>query len=144
MSSENLISLDIKVPNETRYLRLLGDIAEAIARALDNYSGDRETLAYHLNVVLTEATANAIEHAVPASPSGHQTVRVNIAIEDKDLRVCVHDDGKGFDLDAVPSPDFAELEERGRGIFMIRSLMDDVCYKKTQEGNVLEMHKKLT
>jgi serine/threonine-protein kinase RsbW len=55
----------------------------------------------------------------------------------------VFDKGQGFDINSIPSPDFNRLEDRGRGIFLIRSLMDSVCYKKVRNGNVLEMAKKL-
>jgi serine/threonine-protein kinase RsbW len=141
MGCESDIHLDIVVPNQTRYLSLIGNIAEEVVRALDDYSGDREALAYHLNLVLTEATANAIEHT-PASDS-HKTVRVRLCIADRDLGIFVYDQGQGFDLDAVPEPDFGDLGEGGRGIFLIRNLMDGVAYHRTDQGNVLEMHKKL-
>jgi serine/threonine-protein kinase RsbW len=108
---------------------------------LDNYGGDREALAYHLNLVLTEAMVNAIEHSSPNDTDN--TVRVCIFIEQDDLCVRVYDHGQGFDIDLVPSPDIDELSERGRGIFLIRTLMDDVSYRKTEAGNVLEMHKRL-
>jgi serine/threonine-protein kinase RsbW len=135
------IHVDIVVPNKKRYLSLIGNIAEEVARALDNYGGDREALAYHLNIVLTEAMVNAIEHSSPNDTDN--TVRVCIFIEQDDLCVRVYDHGQGFDIDLVPSPDIDELSERGRGIFLIRTLMDDVSYRKTEAGNVLEMHKRL-
>lgn len=141
MCGESDIHLEIVVPNKTRYLSLIGNIAEEVARALDDYAGDREALAYHLNLVLTEAMVNAIEHTQPDDDG--QTVRVCIFIADKDLRIRVHDHGEGFDLDAVPQPDFDQLDERGRGIFLIRNLMDAVDYRRTECGNVLEMHKRL-
>lgn len=139
MGGESDIHLEIVVPNHTRYLSLIGNIAEQVAKALHDYTGDREALAYHLNVVLTEAMVNAIEHASPAD--NQKTVRVCLRIADKDLRIYVYDQGQGFDIDAVPAPDFANLSERGRGLFLIRSLMDGVSYRKTECGNVLEMHK---
>ena len=138
------IHLDIVVPNKKRYLSLIGNIAEEVARALDNFSGDREALALHLNLVLTEAMANAIEHS--SSTDSDRTVRVCIYIEEDDLCVRVYDHGQGFDLEAVPIPDPdgpAGLSERGRGVYVIRKLMDCVAYRKTDAGNVLEMHKKL-
>ncbi|SMF93507.1 serine/threonine-protein kinase RsbW [Methylomagnum ishizawai] len=135
------IHLDIVVPNQTRYLGLIGNIAEELARVLDGYSGDRDALAYHLNLVLTEAMVNAIEHCPENQP--RKTVRVCIYIADKELNIHVHDQGQGFDLDAVPAPDFDDPCERGRGIFLIRTLMDTVAYRKTESGNVLEMYKKL-
>lgn len=140
MCADSVIHLEIVVPNETRYLSLIGNIAEEVARALEDYTGDREDLAYHLNLVLTEAMVNAIEHA-PADDK--HTVKVCIQIKDKRLNINVYDQGRGFDLGAVPSPDIDLLNERGRGIFLIRTLMDGVDYRKTEGGNVLEMHKEL-
>jgi serine/threonine-protein kinase RsbW len=140
-ASETILSVDIEVPNQTRYLALIGNIAEQIARDLDLANDDRDTLAYHLNLVLTEAVANAIRYGSPGDP--RNTVRVCIYIEDKDLCVRVYDHGQGFDLEAVPTPEFSDLDEHGRGIFLIRSLMDCVEYRKAEDGNVLEMRKKL-
>jgi serine/threonine-protein kinase RsbW len=139
--AETVMTVDIVVPNQTRYLRLIGNIGEQVARELETESCDRETLAYHLNLVLTEAVANAIEYGDAACPD--HTVKVCLSIEDKDLRICVHDHGQGFDISKVPLPDTEKLSERGRGIFFIRNLMDSVTYRKSATGNVLEMHKSL-
>jgi len=137
----NTIEVDIKVPNKTRYLSLIGKIGEDIARELERYSGDKEVLAYHLNLVLTEAMVNAIKHAGPKEPE--QMVRIVISLHRDDLTIRVYDDGQGFDINSIPAPNFEELEDRGRGIFLIRSLMDSVCYRKNCKENILEMKKKL-
>lgn len=139
--SETAMSVDIVVPNQTRYLRLIGNIAEQIAKELETTSYDRDTLAYHLNLVLTEAVANAIEYGDVKSPD--HTVKVCVSIHDKDLRILVHDQGQGFDITSVPPPDLDKLNERGRGIFFLRNLMDSVAYHRSEAGNVLEMHKSL-
>jgi len=139
-ASENSMSVDIVVPNKTRYLSLIGNIAEQIARHLDTSAKDPDTLAYHLDLALTEAMANAIQYGCPTDAK--QSVRVCLSINDKILCIRVYDHGLGFDLNSVPTPDFADLDERGRGIFLIRSLMDSVEYRKTEDGNVLEMRKK--
>ena len=141
-ASDNIVNVDIVVPNQTRYLGLIGNIAEQIAKELDGFTGDRDTLAYHLNLAVTEAMVNAIRYSPPSD--AEKTVRVCIHIEDENLCIRVYDHGQGFDLNAVPTPDFEELNERGRGIFLIRALMDSVDYRKTECGNVLEMRKKLT
>jgi len=138
----NSIEVDIKVPNKTRYLSLIGRIGEDIARELEKYSGDKETLAYHLNLVLTEAMVNAIKHAGPKEPE--KQVRIVISLHADDLTIRVYDDGQGFDTNAIPPPNFEELEDRGRGIFLIRSLMDSVSYHKNCQENILEMRKKLS
>ncbi len=135
------MNVDIVVPNETRYLRLIGNIAEQIAKELETDAYDRETLAYHLNLVLTEAVANAIEYAGAARPD--ETVKVCMSIADKEILIRVYDHGQGFDISRVPPPDVDHLSERGRGIFFIRNLMDSVEYHQGAEGNVLEMRKTL-
>jgi serine/threonine-protein kinase RsbW len=138
----NTIEVDIKVPNKTRYLSLIGRIGEDIARELEKYGGDKETLAYHLNLVLTEAMVNAIKHAGPKEPE--KQVRIVITLHDDDLTIKVYDDGQGFDISNIPPPNFDQLEDRGRGIFLIRSLMDSVSYRKNCAENILEMKKKLS
>jgi serine/threonine-protein kinase RsbW len=135
------IEVDIKVPNQTRYLSLIGRIGEDIAKELDKYTGDRETLAYHINLVLTEAMVNAIKYANADEPD--KLVHIVINISEDEVMIKVFDKGQGFDINSIPTPNFGELEDRGRGIFLIRSLMDTVCYKKTRNGNVLTMSKKL-
>lgn len=140
---KNVIDIEITVPNQTRYLRLIGKIGENMARELDRFKGDRESFAHHLNLVLTEAMANAIKHASATDPD--KGLHIRISISDKLLAIRVYDSGQGFDLDAITNPDFEAdpLAECGRGIFIIRSLMDSVKYKKTRCGNVLEMKKTL-
>jgi serine/threonine-protein kinase RsbW len=141
---KNEIDIKIKVPNQTRYLSLIGRIGEDLAHQLDGYNGDKLALANSINVVLTEAMVNAIKHANEGDPE--KMVEVRITITDNDLLIKVYDSGQGFDLSTVPDPVFDNIEfieDRGRGVFIIRSLMDSVAYKKIAGGNVLEMRKKL-
>ena len=139
---KNQNEIEITVPNQTRYLSLIGKIGENMAHELGCLPGDRETLGQHLNVVLTEALVNAIKHANAADPN--KEVHIRISVSDKDLLIRVYDNGQGFDFNLVsrttcPDP----LNEQGRGIYIMRSLMDSVEYKKSNGGNVLEMKKKL-
>ena len=139
---KNQIDMQITIPNQTRYLSLIGRIGEQMAHELGSFHGDREALGQHLNLVLTEALVNAIKHATCADAD--KEVKVCITVCDKELIIRVYDSGQGFDLNRVSSgacPD--PLEEQGRGIFIIRSLMDSVVYRKANGGNVLEMKKAL-
>jgi len=139
---KNHIDIQITVPNQTRYLGLIGRIGENMARELEDFPGDRETLGHNINVVLTEALVNAIKHANTSSPDNEVQIRINV--RDGELVIRVYDNGQGFDLDLVPGngcPD--PLNEKGRGIYIIRSLMDSVEYKKADGCNVLEMKKAL-
>lgn len=135
------IQVDVIVPTHTKYLDLIGSVGERIVKEVENFSGDREALAYQLNLVLTEATANVIKHA---NDSNHKdTVRISIHLQDGELTIKVYDHGQGFDLDSVPAPDFDHPKEGGMGLFFIRSMMDSVTYKRQGDCNVLEVVKYL-
>ena len=136
-----VIEVDIRVPNQTRYLGLIGRIGKDLAMELAREKGERKTLAQHLDVVLTEAMTNAIRHAHEGDPE--KTVHISISITDDELCIRVYDHGQGFDLNSLPAREPEELEERGRGIYIIRCLMDTVVYRRSREYNVLEMWKKL-
>ena len=134
------IAVDIKVPNQTRYLCLIGHIGENIARTLRDYSGDREKLAFDLNLVLTEAMANAIQHANEGDPA--KEVHIEISTASQRLIIRVFDFGPGFDVEQYIKPRHP-LEENGRGIYLIHTIMDEISYNSTEEGHVLEMVKNL-
>jgi serine/threonine-protein kinase RsbW len=134
------IAVDIKVPNQTRYLCLIGHIGENIARTLRDYSGDREKLAYDLNLVLTEAMANAIQHANEGNPA--KEVHIEISIVEQRLIIRVFDFGQGFDVNQYIEPRHP-LDEHGRGIYLMHTIMDNISYQPTNSGNVLEMVKNL-
>ncbi|RQW87502.1 MAG: ATP-binding protein [Geobacter sp.] len=138
---KKVLKLDLKVPNQTRYLELVGRIGEDLARELKKEGEEKKTLAQHLNVVLTEAMANAIRHAHEDDPD--KTVHIVISLSDEELMIRVYDHGPGFDFDSACAHEPEKLEEHGRGIYIIRSLMDTVVYRRTRDYNVLEMWKKL-
>ena len=134
------IAVDIKVPNQTRYLCLISHIGENIAQALKHYGGDRKKLAYELNLVLTEAMANAIQHANVGDPN--KEVHIEISISAGRLTIRVYDFGQGFDICQFAQPGHP-LDEHGRGIYLIHTIMDEVAYQQTDDGHVLEMNKNL-
>ncbi len=137
----SVIQVEVIIPTQTKYLDLIGSIGEHIAKELDKFSGDREALAYHLNLVLTEATINAIKHGTLTDPN--DTVRITINIRENELNIKVYDHGQGFDLESVQLPDFDHPKEGGMGIFFIRTLMDSVTYTRQGDCNVLEIIKYL-
>lgn len=137
----SVFKVEVIIPTQTKYLDLIGSIGERIAKELDEFSGDREALAYHLNLVLTEATTNAIKHGNFDDPK--DTVRIVIHIHHNELIIKVYDHGQGFDLEKVPLPDFDHPKECGMGLFFIRTLMDTVTYTRLSDCNVLEIIKYL-
>lgn len=140
---KNDIDIDITIPSHTRYLRMISRIGEKVVQEIDCAEGIRETLSNQIAVALTEGLVNAIKHANNAEPDRDIHIRINVS--NKILVVRIYDNGVGFDLDTIPTPSFTSsgIEEKGRGIFILRSLMDTVKYTRSDDGNVLEMRKKL-
>jgi serine/threonine-protein kinase RsbW len=138
----SFIQVDVVIPTQTKYLDLIGSIGERIAKELDNFTGDRAALAYQLNLVLTEATVNAIKHGC-CDKDPKNCVRVTLHLQDDKLNIKVYDHGQGFDLEKIPLPDFEHPGESGMGLFLIRSYMDSVAYTRQSDCNVLEMVKTL-
>lgn len=135
------VEVEIKVPYETRYLALIGKIGEDVVRTLRRLRGDREELAYQVNLVLTEAIANVIHHA--SNEKSLPYIRISLGVKDNQFMIRVFDEGQGFDIEALPEPDFHSLKEGGRGVYLIRSVMDEVNYVEHEDGYVLEMIKKI-
>ena len=140
---KNNIDIEIIIPGNTRHLRLVGRVGQQVVQELDCSEEAKEELSSQLVTVLTEGFVNAIKYAGCTAPDGQIHVRITLA--EKNLVVRIYDTGAGFDLDAIPDPCFSPcgMEDKGRGIFILRSLMDRVTYTCSKEGNVLEMIKEL-
>jgi len=135
------VEVDITVPNQTKYLGVIGRIGESMAYSLKSYEGSRRELAYHLNLVLTEALANVINHANNCDPN--KKIKVSISASDQELTIRVYDQGAGFDIDALAQFKSKKEDESGRGIQIIYQLMDRVKYTQGSHENILEMTKYL-
>lgn len=83
---------------------------------------------FEVRLALQEALANAVLHGCKGDKS--QTVQGLIACEDSRLLVVVRDPGRGFDADLVPCPtdEHRLLQDHGRGIELMRRLMDEVHF----------------
>lgn len=88
----------------------------------------------NLHIACSEALINAIVHGNNEDES--KMVHTSIVYDDKELIVCIRDEGEGFNLEEIPDPTSNEnlLKENGRGIFIIRSLVDDFHCNSSPEG----------
>jgi serine/threonine-protein kinase RsbW len=103
---------------------------------------DRSTT--HAVILATgEAVTNVIRHAHCDCPQA--AVQVQVHLGPDFLEVDVLDEGAPFDLDAVPHLDPAELRVGGRGVYLMRALMDELsCRPRHARGNILRMVKRWT
>ncbi len=129
------------LPSQARAVRAVTCSITTLLREWPEWPASEQTLS-DIDLALTEAITNAVEHAHRGN-SG-LTVRVEISFDEARFTARIHDSGPGFDLSSIPEPVQGSLEERGRGLFLIRKLMDRVSYGKEADGNVLEIALKLS
>jgi serine/threonine-protein kinase RsbW len=77
-------------------------------------------------LTIQEALTNALVHGNRCDPE--KTIGISISLNGASLFVSVNDSGSGFDPSGVPDPLAAEnlLNTHGRGIFLMRHVMDEV------------------
>lgn len=126
--------LSIVFPSEVRYLR------PAVRRVVDAsrlLSWPRDRDRFRLRAAVSEAVANAVLYGNREDPMSR--VEVSAEMRPEEIRVTVADEGDGFDPDAVPDPRQPGRVglSRGRGLFLLRSLMDEVSYNEV--GNAVTL-----
>jgi serine/threonine-protein kinase RsbW len=96
-----------------------------------------QTVRFRLRVVLSEALSNAIVQGNREDRA--KSVEVRAELGPDAIRVWVTDEGPGFDPSAVPEPIRPEqlAEARGRGLYLIRKLVDSVQFN--EQGNSICM-----
>jgi serine/threonine-protein kinase RsbW len=94
-------------------------------------------MSLNFRVGLTEALANAMLYGNGYDPT--KRVRVEIDVDDGGITARITDQGNGFDPAAVPDPTEPEnlLKPGGRGLFLMRKLLDEVSFNA--EGNCVTL-----
>jgi serine/threonine-protein kinase RsbW len=116
------------------------DLLETVQAVLSQISGivgfDEEAVHY-MSVAVRESVVNAIKHGNRLDES--KRVALEFTLLPAALDVQVRDDGSGFDPSGVPNPVAPEnlLKADGRGIFFMRSFMDEVSYSFPRGGGTL-------
>ena len=94
-----------------------------------------------IETAVREALANAMVHGNGENPSKRVYVECR-CYTDREVSITIRDEGAGFDTSAVPDPTTPEsrLSEHGRGIYLMKTLMDEICFDES--GTVVHMRKK--
>jgi serine/threonine-protein kinase RsbW len=133
------LSIDtLRIPSSTAELERVDTATEDIARSM----GFDDSARADLGICVTEAVNNAIVH-------GHKG-RVDLPIDIRferfadALRVHVRDYGDGFDVAGIADPTQPEnlLKVTGRGVHLIRALMDEVEIHARERGMEVIMTKR--
>ncbi len=106
------------------------DAAELCAKGLAREGGFSEEQIDRLGMAVREAVANAVTHGNVYSAD--KRVHFSVEVDEGRLVVSVKDEGAGFDPSEVPDPTLVEniLKASGRGLLLMRSLVDEVELRK--------------
>lgn len=131
---ERSVEITLRVPTE---LDVVEEAVDLVARHCLACGLPPRAARFNLRVALSEALANAIIYGNRLDPA--KSVDVRVIVSDHGLTLHVSDQGDGFDPDGIPDPtlpDRRELED-GRGLFLIRQLVDEVRFN--DRGNAICM-----
>ena len=140
---------------------LIGPLIEHLQSSLPSWS-DRDRL--HIGMAMDEALVNAMHHGnleveshlreendelyyrevqerCVKLPYCHRKVKLEVEVSDQHICLQISDEGPGFDPAVIANPCSGEnvLKVSGRGLFLIRSFMDQVAHN--QLGNQITMTK---
>lgn len=124
------------------HIEAVADAAAAVTDFIRN-CGVSEELAFGIEMAVREAVTNAMVHGNQEDES--KFVEVIFNCHDNELEFEVRDQGEGFDPAQVPDPTNAEnlLKTSGRGIFLMRTFMDEVEWlNRPERGTAVRMTKR--
>jgi serine/threonine-protein kinase RsbW len=120
------------------------ELVQVVLRdSLERLGVDEDT-RHWVDVAVREAVANAIKHGNAQDPG--KQVHVDLFREGDEVVIRVEDEGTGFDPDQLQNPLAPEnlLKPNGRGIFYMKSFMDDIHYApRPGGGTIVTLRKKV-
>lgn len=137
---QDVIKEQLKIPANIDYLGELRDFVTKVGKK----HGFSDKIINAFKLAIDEAGTNVIRHSYRGSESeGFITIRA--LVKKNSLTVCLIDQGKYFDPKHVKDPDLQRYVDIGKkgglGIFIMRKLMDEIDYRRTEEGNELRLTK---
>jgi serine/threonine-protein kinase RsbW len=129
----------ISFKSTVQYLEKVESITSSIAKE----AGFDESSTDDLSIAITELFNNAIHHGNRGNDE--KTVTLSYNLHPKYLSISVIDQGKGFVPDEIRNPLDPEnlLAESGRGIYLVKMLMDGIDFNITENGSEIIIRKNL-
>ena len=137
---ETAASTPIVLWLSSRYSNI--ELADALLAQVCRDRGVTEEARHWISMALREALANAIKHGNRQDPE--KRVLVTFGGDDGTLAIEVGDEGAGFSPEEIADPLAAEnqMKTSGRGIFYMRTFMDEVAFTRGETGGTLLTLKK--
>lgn len=133
--TENRVSLTLDSTLETV------DSAEQTATRIAGQIGFGDDEIMQISMAVREACVNAVLHGNAYDPA--KKVKLDFETTSRDLVITIRDQGNGLDPARIPDPLAPEnlLKTSGRGIFLIRSFMDEVQINPSHTGTEIKLVK---
>jgi len=129
--------VEVDIPSDVAFIET---VVELVRRECQVMAFGRRQIMLNVPVALTEALSNAILRGNGDDPAKH--VHIRAEVDTQRLIVEVGDEGRGFDLDESEidptTPDNLDRED-GRGLYLMRKLMDRVERVEVPSGSMVRM-----
>jgi anti-sigma regulatory factor (Ser/Thr protein kinase) len=100
---------------------------------------------FEANLALDELFTNIISYGF--NDNKEHTIEITISLENSKLVFNIEDDGVPFNPTEADTPDMEctieECKIGGLGIYLAKNLMDEVCYQRCKEKNILTLKKNI-
>jgi serine/threonine-protein kinase RsbW len=128
--------IELDIPSDVQFIER---VVERVQHACEAMAYGHRQVMLNVPVALTEALANAILRGNADDPTKH--VHVKASVDLVRLVVEVRDEGHGFDLDACTVDVTVATADRedGRGLFLMRKLMDRVELLPADPGTTVRL-----
>ena len=107
--------------------------------------GLSKKLIFEINLALDELFTNIISYGF--KDDKEHVIKVTLTPRNDELCLCIEDDGRPFNPTDFETPDVScsveECKIGGLGIHIMKKLMDEVCYERCGDKNVLNLKKKM-
>ena len=133
----NNLENKISIPSDFVYLK---DVENFILGILEDVQAS-DFISGYIILCVSESVNNAIYHGNKQDLNKHVTIFAEC--KDNYLLVEVADEGIGFNFENLPDPTIAEnlRKEGGRGLFIIKNLVDQISFKN--KGSIIQLKFKL-
>jgi serine/threonine-protein kinase RsbW len=130
MASLDSGTVRLDIPSRIHML----EAADLLVSHLATAAGFDQDSRQDIRAAVHESVMNAILHG--NRKDGRRRVKIDVVVHPGALEVRVQDEGRGFDPNTVPNPIVREnlMKSSGRGIFLMRALMDDVSFLRPANG----------
>ena len=143
-------TIDVADSIASRYTYTLDSSLESVNRVeqaaeqIAQKAGLNEDAVFQVSMAVREAAVNAVMHG--NSYDAQKKITASFENTGKALVIRIADQGKGLDITQLTDPRTPEnlLSGSGRGIFLIRSFMDEVHFKQLHPGTELTLIKHFT